>query len=138
MQIVYSIRIKITFSPWVYPAQYQLKDFTLKSEMCLNRHRKNPNFILVLRYIVKDFIGYKILLLKLDSNSGSDNKRISTSKIFINGTFLALIIALPAIVNTVLFHYVLKTNLIITISAGVITLFVAMGFAYKISKRLSM
>jgi hypothetical protein len=80
----------------------------------------------------------KILLLKLDSNSGSDNKRISTSKIFINGTFLALIIALPAIVNTVLFHYVIKTNLIITIAAGVITLFVAMGFAYKISKRLSM
>jgi hypothetical protein len=28
--------------------------------------------------------------------------------------------------------------LIVTIFAGVITLFVAMGFAYKISKRLSM
>ncbi|CAN5577058.1 hypothetical protein BH18THE1_BH18THE1_02050 [soil metagenome] len=106
--------------------------------MCSNRHRKNPNFIPVLKYIVKDFIGIKILLLKLDSNSGTDNNGISTSKIFINGTFLALIIALPAIVSTVLFHYVIKTNLIITISAGVITLFVAMGFAYKISKRLSM
>jgi len=57
-------------------------------------------------------------LLKLDSNSGSDNKRISTSKIFINGTFLALIIALPAIVSTVLFHYLIKTNLIVTIFAG--------------------
>jgi hypothetical protein len=77
-------------------------------------------------------------LLKLDSNSGSDNKRISTSKIFINGTFLALVIALPAIVSTVLFHYVIKTNLIVTIFAGVITLFVAMGFSYKLSKRLSM
>ena len=53
------------------------------------------------------------------------------SKIFINGTFLALIIALPAIVRTVLFHYVIKTNLIITISAGVITLFVAMGFVIQ-------
>jgi hypothetical protein len=46
--------------------------------------------------------------------------------------------AVPAIISTVVFHYVIKTNLIITISAGVITLFVAMGFAYKISKRLSM
>ena len=110
----------------------------MKSEMCSNRHRKNPNFILVLKYIVKDFIGYKNTIVKLDSNSGNNNKRISMSKIFINGTFLALIIALPAIVSTVLFHYVIKTNLIITVAAGVITLFVAMGFAYKISKRLSM
>jgi hypothetical protein len=74
----------------------------------------------------------------LDSNTGSDNKRISTSKIFINGTFLAIIIALPAIISTVVFHYVIKTNLIITIFAGIMTLFVAMGFAYKISKKLSM
>jgi len=59
-------------------------------------------------------------------------------KIFLNGTFLALIIAIPAVVSTVLFHYVIKTNLIITISAGIITLFVAMGFAYKVSKRLAM
>lgn len=109
----------------------------MKSEMCSNPYRKNPNFIRVLKCIVKDFIGYKNTIVKLDSNSGSNNKRISMSKIFINGTFLALIIALPAIVSTVLFHYVIKTNLIITISAGVITLFVAMGFAYKISKRLS-
>ena len=81
---------------------------------------------------------YKIILLKLDSNTGSDNKGISTSKIFINGTFLALIIALPAIFSTVVFHYVIKTNLIITVFAGIMTLFVAMGFAYKISKKLSM
>ena len=59
-------------------------------------------------------------------------------KIFLNGTYLALIIAIPAVVSTVLFHYVIKTNLIITISAGIITLFVAMGFAYKVSKRLAM
>ena len=56
---------KITFSPWVYTEQYQLKNFTLKSEMCSNPYRKNPNFILVLKYIVKDFIGYKNTIVKV-------------------------------------------------------------------------
>ncbi|MDW0293158.1 MAG: hypothetical protein QN718_03715, partial [Nitrososphaeraceae archaeon] len=60
-----SNRIKITFSRWVYPEQYQLKDFTLKSEMCTNRHRKNSHFILVLMYILKDFIGYKNTIVKV-------------------------------------------------------------------------
>jgi hypothetical protein len=76
--------------------------------------------------------------LKLNPNSENGGVKISALKIFLNGTFLALIIAVPAIISTVVFHYVIKTNLIITISAGIITLFVAMGFAYKISKRLSM
>jgi hypothetical protein len=77
-------------------------------------------------------------LFKLNPNSENSNMKISVLKIFLNGTFLALIISVPAIISTVLFHYVIKTNLIITISAGIITLFVAMGFGYKISKRLSM
>jgi hypothetical protein len=74
----------------------------------------------------------------LNPNSENGDVRISALKIFLNGTLLALVIAGPAIISTVVFHYVIKTNLIITISAGIITLFVAMGFAYKISKRLSM
>lgn len=80
----------------------------------------------------------KITFLKLDPNSENGDVKISALKIFLNGTLLALVIAVPAIISTVVFHYVIKTNLIITISAGIITLFVAMGFAYKISKRLSM
>jgi hypothetical protein len=80
----------------------------------------------------------KITFLKLNPNSENDDVKISALKIFLNGTLLALVIAVPAIISTVVFHYVIKTNLIITISAGIITLFVAMGFAYKISKRLSM
>ena len=80
----------------------------------------------------------KITFLRLDPNSEDGGVKISALKIFLNGTLLALIIAIPAIISTVVFHYVIKTNLIITISAGIITLFVAMGFAYKISKRLSM
>jgi hypothetical protein len=73
----------------------------------------------------------------LKPNSENGDVNISLLKILINGTLLALVMAVPAIITTVVFHYIIKTNLIITISAGVITLFVAMGFAYKISKRLS-
>ncbi|HEY7694623.1 MAG TPA: hypothetical protein VH797_00810 [Nitrososphaeraceae archaeon] len=74
----------------------------------------------------------------MDSNSKKNDDKISMLKIFLNGTLLAVIIAVPAIISTVIFHYVIKTNLIITITAGIITLFVAMGFAYKISKKLAL
>lgn len=73
----------------------------------------------------------------MDSNSENDGK-VSMLKIFLNGTLLAIIIAVPAIISTVLFHYVISTNLIVTITAGIITLFVAMGFAYKVSKKLAL
>lgn len=75
--------------------------------------------------------------MKLKPNSENGDVNISLLKILINGTLLAIVMAVPAIITTVVFHYVIKANLIITISAGIITLFVAMGFAYKISKRLS-
>ena len=75
--------------------------------------------------------------MELKPNSENGDVNISLLKILINGTLLALVMAVPAIMTTVVFHYIIKTNLIITISAGIITLFVAMGFAYKISKRLS-
>jgi hypothetical protein len=98
---------------------------------------------ILVEFIISDLVNdfymiEKIILFKLNPNSENSNMRISALKIFLNGTLLALIISVPAIISTVLFHYVIKTNLIITISAGIITLFVAMGFGYKISKRLSM
>ncbi|HYY86922.1 MAG TPA: hypothetical protein VE594_07440 [Nitrososphaeraceae archaeon] len=74
----------------------------------------------------------------MDSNSEKNEDKISMLKIFLNGTLLAVIIAVPAIISTVIFHYVIKANLIITITAGIITLFVAMGFAYKVSKKLAL
>ena len=80
----------------------------------------------------------KLPQLRLDSNSEENDAKVSMLKIFLNGTLLAIIIAVPAIISTVLFHYVIKTNLIITITAGIITLFVAMGFAYKVSKKLAL
>jgi hypothetical protein len=88
---------------------------------------------------VKDFYRiYNYYDVRLDSNPEKNDVKISMFRIFLNGTLLAVIIAVPAIISTVLFHYVIKTNLIITITAGIITLFVAMGFAYKVSKKLAL
>jgi positive regulator of sigma E activity len=38
---------------------------------------------------------------------------------------------------TLVMHYVLQTNLILTTVASIITLFVAMAFGYKLSKKLA-
>jgi putative Mn2+ efflux pump MntP len=64
-------------------------------------------------------------------------KKITATRVFAASTVLALIISIPAIAVTLVMHYVVKTNLIVTMVAGLITLFIAMGFGYKISKRLT-
>ncbi len=58
-------------------------------------------------------------------------------KILLNGTLLAVIIAVPAIAVTVITHYVLHAGLIITLSSGILTLFIAMGLGYKVAKKLA-
>ena len=65
------------------------------------------------------------------------SKRITTMKIFAAGTILAIVIAVPAVAVTLVTHYVIKTNLIVTGVAGIVTLFVAMAFGYKLSKKLA-
>jgi len=63
--------------------------------------------------------------------------RVTPLKILLNGTVLAVIIAVPAVVVTIITHYVLQTNLIITLSSGILTLFIAMGLGYKVAKKLA-
>lgn len=63
--------------------------------------------------------------------------RVTPLKILLNGTVLAIIIAVPAVVVTIITHYVLQTNLIITLSSGILTLFIAMGLGYKVAKKLA-
>jgi len=50
-------------------------------------------------------------------------------------TLLAVIIAIPAIAVTFVMHYIIRTEFLLTIGAGMITLFIAMGFGYKLSKK---
>ena len=65
------------------------------------------------------------------------SRKVTTMKIFAAGTLLAVVIAVPAVIVTLVTHYVLKTNLIVTAVAGTTTLFVAMAFGYKLSKKLA-
>lgn len=64
-------------------------------------------------------------------------KKITTREMFAASTILALTISIPAIAVTVVMHYILETNLIITMTGGLLTLFIAMGFSYKLSKKLT-
>ena len=64
-------------------------------------------------------------------------KKITATRVFAAGTVLALVISIPAIAVTLVMHYFIKTNLLVTMVASVITLFIAMGFGYKLSKKLT-
>jgi ABC-type bacteriocin/lantibiotic exporter with double-glycine peptidase domain len=68
--------------------------------------------------------------------SNSNPTKISTSGIFTASTLLALSISVPAIIVTLVLYYILKTTLALTLLSSLITLFLAMGFSYKISKKL--
>jgi putative Mn2+ efflux pump MntP len=63
--------------------------------------------------------------------------KISATRVFVASTVLALVISIPAIAVTLVMHYVIKADLIVTMVAGLITLFIAMGFGYKLSKKLT-
>ena len=66
-----------------------------------------------------------------------DPPKLTKRNLFLTSTVLALLISLPAIAITLIMHYVIETDLLVTLSASLITLFIAMGFSIKISKRLS-
>ena len=74
-----------------------------------------------------------------DADSTSDPKpaRSGAVAIFAAATVLALVISGPAIAVSVVMYYILKTNLILTSIASLLTLFIAMGFGYKLSGRLA-
>ena len=63
--------------------------------------------------------------------------KITSTRVFAAGTILALVISIPAIAVTLVTHYIIKTNIIVTLVASLITLFIAMGFVYKLSKKLT-
>ena len=85
------------------------------------------------QYLIVD-----LLLLPFIQMSGDQRKKITTGRIFAASTILAIVISVPAIAVTLILHYVIKTNLVITMVASIMTLFAAMGFAYKLSKKLAM
>jgi ABC-type bacteriocin/lantibiotic exporter with double-glycine peptidase domain len=72
----------------------------------------------------------------IESDPPDTPRNISRINLFATSTILALIISVPAIVITLIMYYVIKTNLILTVVAGSVALFIAMGFSIKISKSL--
>ena len=72
-----------------------------------------------------------------EAAAGDKQPNTSTTRIITAATILALIISLPAIIVTVVLFYFVKFNLTVTVIASVVTLFLAMGFGYKSSKRIS-
>ena len=72
-----------------------------------------------------------------DDPSPDKSKKITTTRVFIAATLLALVISIPAIAVTILMHYILKAGLILTFTTSLVTLFLLMGLGYKLSKKLA-
>jgi hypothetical protein len=75
-----------------------------------------------------------------DNNANNDNnsnrKKITVGRVYAVSTLLAAIIAIPAVAVTFVMHYIIRAEILMTLAAGLITLFIAMGFGYKLSKKL--
>jgi len=59
---------------------------------------------------------------------------LSKTRLFGVTSLIALIISVPAIIVTFVFHYYIEADLLITLSIGLLTLFIGMGVGYRISK----
>lgn len=72
----------------------------------------------------------------IDNNTNNNRKKITVGRVYAISTLLAAIIAIPAVAVTFVMHYMIRTEFFMTLAAGLITLFIAMGFGYKLSKKL--
>lgn len=72
----------------------------------------------------------------IDNNTNNSRKKITVGRVYAVSTLLAAIIAIPAVAVTFVMHYMVRTEFFMTLAAGLITLFIAMGFGYKLSKKL--
>ncbi|AIC16545.1 hypothetical protein [Nitrososphaera viennensis] len=73
------------------------------------------------------------------SGSGGDDKNPASiiGRVYAVSTLLAVIIAVPAIVVAVITHFVFKTEIVVTLAASLIALFVSMGFGIRLAKRFA-
>ena len=69
-------------------------------------------------------------------DDNNDRKKITVGRVYAVSTLLAAIIAIPAVAVTFVMHYVIRADFFLTLATGLITLFIAMGFGYKLSKKL--
>jgi membrane protein YdbS with pleckstrin-like domain len=69
--------------------------------------------------------------------SEDKSKDITITRIFAASTILAIVVSVPAVLVAIVTHYIFKTALIITLLSSVVALFIATGFGYTISKKLT-
>ncbi len=75
------------------------------------------------------------LICVSNRDDNNDRKKITVGRVYAVSTLLAVIIAIPAVAVTFVMHYVIRADFFLTLSAGLVTLFIAMGFGYKLSKK---
>jgi hypothetical protein len=75
------------------------------------------------------------LICVSNRDDNNDRKKITVGRVYAVSTLLAVIIAIPAVAVTFVMHYVIRSDFFLTLGAGLITLFIAMGFGYKLSKK---
>lgn len=68
-------------------------------------------------------------------DNNNNRKKVTAGRVYAVSTLLAVIIAIPAVAVTFVMHYVIRSEFFLTLAAGLIALFIAMGFGYKISKK---
>lgn len=71
-----------------------------------------------------------------DLSRSNPHSKVTMTRIFAASTLLALSICMPAIVVALLMYYVVKMSLTLTLITSTITLFLAMGLGYKLSKKI--
>ena len=69
--------------------------------------------------------------------SEDKSKDKTITRIFAASTILAIVVSIPAILVAVVTHYIFKTTLFITLISSIFSLFIAIGFGYTISKKLT-
>ena len=72
-----------------------------------------------------------------DDNNNKPKPRITMGRVYAISSLLAVIIAVPAVVVTLIMHYLVKAEIFMTLTAGLITLFIAMGFGVKLAKKFA-
>ena len=71
----------------------------------------------------------------MSNRDNNNRKKVTVGRVYAVSTLLAVIIAIPAVAVTFVLHYVIRAEIFLTLAAGLITLFIAMGFGYKLSKK---
>jgi hypothetical protein len=81
---------------------------------------------------------WKIINIMVESSPPPRGpSKLMKEKLFLTSTVLALLISVPAVAIALTMHYIIKTDLLLTVLTSLIGLFITMGFSIKISKKLS-